>query len=93
MPPQRRLVGTHVRTRPALESDAATLRLIEAVDDVEHRGLARAVRADNGADLALANIERNAGDRLYAAESERHVLDREQHIASRDVLPPGLVAP
>ena len=55
--PQSRLVGTHVRTRPAPERDAAMLGLIEAVDDIEHRRLARAVRADNGADLALADIE------------------------------------
>src|SRR5262249_60673349 len=54
---QRRLVGPHRRTRLTLERDAALLRVIEAVDDVEHRGLARAVRADDGADLAFAGIE------------------------------------
>src|SRR5215467_12801876 len=65
---QRRLVGPHRRTRLALERDAALLRVIEAVDDVEHRGLARAVRANNGADLAFADIERDAGHRFDAAE-------------------------
>src|SRR5260221_606975 len=32
----------------ALERDAALLRVVDAVDDVEHRGLARAVRAEDG---------------------------------------------
>jgi hypothetical protein len=32
---ERRLIGPHGRSRPALESDAALLRVIEAVDDVE----------------------------------------------------------
>ena len=57
MPPARRLVGRMRGARLALEGDAALLRLIEAVDDVEHRGLAGAVRADDGADLALADVE------------------------------------
>src|SRR5262249_38305770 len=83
---QRRLVGPHRRARPALEGDAAPLRLIEAVDDVEHRGLARTVRADNGADLAFTDVERDAGHRLDAAEGERHVLDRKQHVASGDIV-------
>src|SRR5262249_59509705 len=83
---QRRLVGPHRRARPALEGDAAPLRLIEAVDDVEQRGLARAVWADNGADLAFTDIERDAGHRLDAAERERHVLDRKQHVASAPIV-------
>src|SRR6266545_8278681 len=83
----RRLVGPHCRAPLALEDDAAVLRVIEAVDDVEQRGLARAVGADNGADLAFADIEGNAADCLDAAECERDVLDCEQHLASRDVVP------
>ena len=35
----------------------AVLRVIEAVDDVEHRALAGAVRADDGQDLVLADLE------------------------------------
>src|SRR5207244_9865435 len=62
-------------------------RVVEAVDDVEHRGLAGAVGPDDGANLALADVERDAGDRLDAAEGERDVLDREQHIAGGDLLP------
>ena len=81
----RRLVGPHLRARLALEGDAAFLRMVEAVDDVEHRGLAGAVRADDGADLALADVERHVGERLHAAERERHVLDRQQRLRHRAV--------
>ena len=72
----RRLVRPHLGARLALERDAAVLRRVEAVDHVEHRGLAGAVRADDRADLALADVERDVGDRLHAAEGERDVLDR-----------------
>src|SRR3974377_170839 len=61
--------------------------MIEAVDDVGHRRLPGAVRADDGADLALANVERHAADCFDAAEGERDVVDREQDLASRDLLP------
>src|SRR5262249_60072104 len=50
----RRRVGPHLLARLAAEGDAPFLRLIEAVDDVEQRRLAGAVRPDDGADLALA---------------------------------------
>ena len=85
MPPHRRLVRAHLGARRALEGDAAVLRRVEAVDDVEHRGLAGAVRPDDRADLALADIERDVGDRLHAAERERDVLDREHRLAGRDL--------
>jgi len=55
----RRPVRPHLLARLAAEGDAAFLRLIEAVDDVEQRRLAGAVRSDNRADLALADVERN----------------------------------
>ena len=75
----------HLGASLALEGDAAFLRLIEAVDDVEHRGLAGAVRPDDGADLALADVEGNVAHRLHAAERQRDVLHRQQHIVDRDV--------
>ena len=80
----RRLVRQHGRMRDALESDAARLRTIEAVDDVQHRRLAGAVGADDGADLALLDVERDIGQRVDAAEGERNALDREQHLARGD---------
>src|SRR5262249_14155724 len=47
--------------------------------------LAGAVGADDGADLALTHVERDVGQRLHAAERERHVLDRQQRLADRAV--------
>src|SRR4029077_18554911 len=80
-----RLVGTHLRPLLALEGDAPVLRLIEAVDDVEHRRLAGAVRADDGADLAFADVEGDIAQRFDAAERKRHVFDRQDRLAARDV--------
>ena len=81
----RRLMRAHFRARLALEQNAAVLRMIESVDHVEHRGLAGAVRADDGADFALADIERNIGERLHAAERQRNIFDRQQHLAGGGV--------
>ena len=74
-------IGAHVVPPLALERDHTLLRVIEAVDDVEHRRLAGAVGANDGAHLALADIEGDVAQRAHAAEGERHVFQREQHIA------------
>ena len=74
----------HAAALFALESDAAMCRVIETVDAVQHRRLAGPIRADDRADFALADVERNIRERLDAAESERHVLDREQRLGLRD---------
>ena len=79
------VIGPHFRAGLALEGDAALLRRIEAVDDIEHRGLAGAVRSDDGADLALADIERHVADRADTAERERDALDREQHFTGGNI--------
>src|SRR4029079_4783645 len=52
-----RLMWAHLATRLALEDDLPFLRLVKTVDAVEHRALACAVRSDDGADLAFANVE------------------------------------
>src|SRR5579883_194981 len=75
------LVWPHVAHRAALVSDGARAWLVEAVDDVEHRALAGAVGADDGADLALTDVEADARERLDAAEGELDALDREQYVA------------
>ena len=62
------VVGPHLGARLAFEGDNAFLRLIKSVDDIEHRRLAGAIRADDGADLAFANIERYAADGFDAAK-------------------------
>ncbi len=80
-----RIVRSHLGARLALEGDAALLRRVEAVDDVEHRSLAGAVRADDGADFAFADVERHVADGFDAAERQRHILDREQRLADSGV--------
>ena len=76
MPMGRGVVRLHRRARLAAEGDRALLRAVDAVDHVQHRALAGAVRADDGADLVLAHVEAHVGERLHAAEGERDALER-----------------
>ena len=57
------------------------LGLVDAVQDVQHRALAGAVRPDDGAHLVLAHIERNVGEGLHPPESEGNAFDGEQRSA------------
>ncbi len=75
-------VRAHRLAGDALVGDAALLRMVEAVDAVEHRALAGAVGADDGADLVLAHIEADVGQRLHAAERQRLMFSTfEEHVA------------
>ena len=58
------------------QRDAALGRLVEAGDAVEDRGLAGAVRADEGGDVAAADVEGEIVDGDEAAEAHGQVLDR-----------------
>ena len=80
MPCARGFVRAHLLARDALERDAALLRMIDAVDHVQHGTLARAVGADDGADLMLAHVEAHFRQRFHAAECERY-LDPEDGFA------------
>src|SRR6185369_1292861 len=71
----------HVRERSPAQLDRALLRLVDAVDAVEHRALAGAVRADDRADLVLADVEADVGEGLDAAEAQAEVLDVEDDVA------------
>ena len=51
---------------------------VNAGNKVEQRGLAGAVRSDDGEDLARLDRERHARDRGHAAERDRDVLDSER---------------
>src|SRR5690606_14135966 len=62
----------------ATETDGTARRPVEAADAVEHRGLAGAVGADDGQDLAVADVERHAIDRLQAAKAHAEVADFQQ---------------
>ena len=68
------------------ESHRTERRLIDAAHDVEHRGLAGAVRPDETADVALIDAERQPIERDDASETHRHVFYVEQRHA--DLSPP-----
>ncbi len=57
--------------------------VVDAVDDVEHRALAGAVGADDGADLVLQHVEADVGQRLHAAEAQRDRVELEDRPADR----------
>ena len=63
-----------------LQRDHALGRLVEAGDAVEDGGLAGAVRADDGGDVAAAGLEGEVGDRDEAAEAHGQVLDRQDRV-------------
>ena len=75
------LARVHVPEGLAAEGDGALLRLVDAVDAVEHRALAGAVGADDGAHLVLAHVEADVGQRLDAAEAQADVLHVEDDVA------------
>src|SRR3546814_17179333 len=81
----------HRRQPAALEGDAARPRLVEAIDAVEHRRLAGAVRADDREDLALADLEADVVHRGDAPEAEPDVLKRQPRPAGGP--PPGRLLP
>src|SRR4029079_1157046 len=77
----RDLARVHVPEGLAAQADRALLRLVDAVDAVEHRALARAVRADDGADFVLADVEADVAQRLDAAEAKADVVHVEDDLA------------
>src|SRR5262249_11040416 len=76
----RCLVGPHRRARAALERDAPLLRVVEAINDVEHRGLAGAIWPDDGADLAGSDSEGHSRQCPDAAKRQGDVFDGEQRL-------------
>ena len=71
------LVRRHAGDVAILVEQAPRGRLVEPRDHVEDRRLAGAVGADDGEDLALADLEIDVVDRLEAAEVERETVDLE----------------
>jgi hypothetical protein len=61
----------------AAERDAPGARLLDARDGADERGLAGAVGADDGHDLALGHVERDRRERLRVAVVEIEVADLE----------------
>ncbi len=61
----------------AVEQHVALVRLGLAGDDVHHRGLAGAVRADDGAHLARRNGQRQIVNGVEAVERDMHAVEIE----------------
>src|ERR1700738_1992896 len=92
-----RLERLHPGASPSLEGDGAMIRMIEAVDDIEHRGFAGAVRSDDGANFTLPDVKRNIRQRFHAAKRQRYALDLKQDFVrarcSHAAFPRDSVAP
>ncbi len=68
-------VGRHALDLAAVEPDGAGVGRVQARDQVEQRGLAGAVRADQRVDLAGADREAGVADGADAAEMLRDAFD------------------
>src|SRR4051812_32379196 len=77
-PSPSNLVWLRARDVLAFEVDAACRGRVDASDEIDERGLARAIRADQADNLALLDREADAIDGIQAAESPRHVVERQQ---------------
>ena len=71
-PPVRR----HADDVPAVEQDAAAVRRLEAGQHAQQRGLAAAGGPEQGEELVLADVERDAVDRREPAEALGDPVDR-----------------
>ena len=78
MPRHTRRAGSRPRDILAVEHDPAGARREESADQVEEGGLAGAVGADHGAQLARLDRHRHVVDGDQAAEMPRDVFDLEQ---------------
>ncbi|MCY1313703.1 hypothetical protein D9M70_642510 [compost metagenome] len=61
----------------ALELDAALARVDDAADGLEDGGLARAVGAEHGGDLAAAHLQAHTADGLDGAVGALHIQQLE----------------
>src|SRR5271156_223143 len=71
-------VTGHVGQRLTLEQNVAFNIAVNATDTVEQRGLARAVRTDQPANLTMPDIERHAAEGDDAPKPHLYVRDAEQ---------------
>src|SRR5215467_9810693 len=75
--------GLELGAVSSLEDDAALLRMVEATDDVEERGLARPVGADDGHDLAAMDVCAHVTQGLHGAEAHDNALDAQEGLRAR----------
>src|SRR5512141_3131291 len=81
-------VRLHPGDLPVLEVDRAALRLVDARDAVEDRGLPGAVGADDRVDAPLLHVDRDSVDRLHPSEGEVDVVDpKQRHRGSKGGYP------
>ncbi len=71
----------------AVEPDLARARRREARDRAQRRALARAVGADEGDDVALLDLHRDALERGDLVVVNVHVVEPEQHLKPRPDTP------
>lgn len=74
-------MAVHVAEGLAFEGDAALLRRVHAVDAIQHGAFARAIGSDDGANLMLAHVKRNVGQRLDTTKGEADVMNVEDDVA------------
>lgn len=68
----------HFRDLVTGEMQRALRRIVDAADQIEERGLACAIRADDRKHLALLNRKAHAIDGFDATKLHRNVFCREQ---------------
>src|SRR5215467_16092394 len=71
----------HLAAHFAAELDPSLLRMVDTVDNVQHRAFSGAVGTDDGADLVLSNIAADPGKGFHAAERKRNPLQLENDVA------------
>ena len=83
IPSEARRSGSHARHRLAAPAERAGVRPHEPADDVEQRGLAGAVRADDPEHLARGHVDRDTVERRDPAERDNDVADRQAGAGGR----------
>ena len=74
----RTCIGRHVGDVLAVKEDLAGIDAVDAADEVEHRALAGAVRADEAADHARLDGEAHVIGRYDAAEALAHAIESQK---------------
>jgi hypothetical protein len=75
--PDAAAVGRDGREVDAVQEHPARVGSLETGDHPEQRALPRSTRPEHGDDLAVPDLERDAGERRLPAEPHAHVLDGE----------------
>ena len=77
-PKRRHAVARFIGSDMAIEAHTALIRAVDAADHIEQRCLARAIRADQAANLAFRHIEGNAGNGGHTTKTHDNVAHFKQ---------------